>query len=50
MRSGRSYAECIEMRKVKYPKRFNQKDLATQFIPYFENGKRIEVLIEGVEI
>jgi len=39
----RNYLETLEYKKQSYGKKFSEKGLNREFIPYFENGARIEV-------
>jgi hypothetical protein len=39
----RSIIETIEYKKQSYGKKFSDKSLNKEFIPYFENGARVEV-------
>ncbi len=46
---SRSFSEYIKRKKAEYGNKFDDSDLAKQFIPFYENQKRIKVdmYIEG---
>lgn len=46
----RDYKEFLERKKRQYGDKFDASDLAPQFIPYYENGKRIEVKFSYNEV
>ena len=39
----KSFTEYLIRKGEEYPKKFDSSELAKQFVPYFENGARIEV-------
>jgi len=39
----RSYQDYISLKKREFGDKFDPSDLSSQFVPYFENGRRIEV-------
>ncbi len=39
----RSYSEYLAGKRQQYGNLFDSRDLAHQFVPYFESGERIEV-------
>lgn len=39
----RNYQDLLDRKKREYGKKFNDADLNKDFIPYYENGERIEV-------
>lgn len=43
----RNYKDFINRKKKQYGDKFDDSDLSKQFIPYFENQKRIEVDLYG---
>lgn len=44
----RNFSDYLEAKKKQYDDIFDESELAKEFIPYFENGYRIEVSINGV--
>jgi hypothetical protein len=50
MLSNTSFNDYLIGKKAEYGKKFNSKDLAKKFVPYFESGQRIEIKTEYGEI
>ena len=39
-----AYQEYVKRKRTEYGDRFDDSELSSQFVPYFENQKRIEVV------
>jgi|BioPla2DNA2_1021312.scaffolds.fasta_scaffold50315_4 uncharacterized protein YydD (DUF2326 family) len=50
MKITTKYDQYIERKRREYGEKFNPSDLAKQFIPYFNDGKRIKVETCGMTI
>lgn len=44
----RSFSEYLNEKKMQYGDKFDSSELDKRFIPYFENGQRIEVETMGM--
>jgi hypothetical protein len=46
----KSYVEFIQRKQDEFGKKFDYSDLAKNFIPFYENGRRVEVQFKSGEI